>query len=131
MTYLPPFNTIRSKVRIVDADGKLTVTASYEEFLDLVRAVLSVIEVDEAWYLEKYPDVAEGIKAGKVTSARQHFMHNGYFEGRLPFAMQVDERWYLMENPGVAEYIRNGRLESAQQHFDHDGYREGRRPFLL
>lgn len=131
MTYLPPFNTIKAKVHIADAQGKSTVSASYDEFLDLVRALLSVIEVDETWYLEKYPDVAEAIKAGKVASARQHFLHNGYFEGRLPFALKVDERWYLTEHPGVAEYIRAGRLESAQQHFDHDGYREGRLPFPL
>ncbi|HVC59825.1 MAG TPA: hypothetical protein VND19_05610 [Acetobacteraceae bacterium] len=131
MTYLPPFNTIRAKVHVADVQGRLQVNVSHDEFLDLVRAMLSVIEVDEAWYLEKYPDVAEGIKAGKVASARQHFMHNGYFEGRLPFAITVDERWYLTENPGVADYIRAGRLGSGQQHFDHDGYREGRLPFPL
>jgi hypothetical protein len=129
--YLPPFNAMRSMVRIGDVQGKLTVTATYEEFLDLIRAVLSVLEVDEAWYLEKYPDVAEAIKAGKIESARQHFMFNGYFEGRLPFPMKIDERWYLTQNPGVADYIRAGRLESGQQHFDHDGYREGRLPFPL
>jgi hypothetical protein len=131
MTYLPPFNTIRAMVRIADVQGKLTVSASYDEFLDLVRLVLSVIEVDEAWYVEKYPDVAEAIKDGKVASAREHFMHDGYFEGRLPFPLKVDERWYLTQNPGVAEYIRASRLESGQQHFDHDGYREGRLPFSL
>jgi hypothetical protein len=131
VTYLPPFNAMRAMVRIGDVQGKLTVSGSYDEFLDLIRAVLSVIEVDEAWYLEKYPDVAEAIKSGKIASARQHFMFNGYFEGRLPFPIRVDERWYLTQNPGVAEYIRAGRLESGQQHFDHDGYREGRLPFPL
>ncbi len=63
--------------------------------------------------------------------ARDHFVHNGYFEGRLPFPIAVDERWYLTENPEVAEYIRAGRLTSGQQHFAQDGYREGRLPFLL
>lgn len=131
MTYLPPFNSIRAMLQIEDVQGKLMVNVSYDEFLDTIRALLSVIEVDEAWYLEKYPDVAEGIKAGRVESARQHFMHNGYFEGRLPFALKIDERWYLTQNPGVADYIRAGRLDSGQQHFDHDGYREGRLPFPL
>jgi hypothetical protein len=97
----------------------------------MVRAVLKAIEVDETWYLEKYPDVADAIKTGKVPSARDHFVYNGYFEGRLPFAINVDERWYLRENPGVADYIRAGRLDTGQQHFDHDGYREGRLPFPL
>jgi len=65
---------------------------SYDEFLALVRAVLSAIEVDEIWYLAKYPDVAEGIKGGEMVSTRDHFMHNGYFADRLPFAIPVDER---------------------------------------
>ena len=97
MPYLPPFNAMRAMVRIDDVQGKLTVSASYEEFLDLIRAVLSVIEVDDAWYLEKYPDVAEAIKAGKIKSAREHFMSNGYFEGRLPFPIKIEERWYLTQ----------------------------------
>lgn len=131
MPYLPSFNAIRAMLHIADVKGTLTVTASYDEFAEMVRTVLSVIEVDEAWYLERYPDVAEAIKEGKVASARDHFMQDGYFEGRWPFAMNVDERWYLTQNPGVADYIRAGRLKTAQQHFDHDGYREGRLPYPL
>jgi hypothetical protein len=131
VTYLPPFNATKRMVRIGNADGKVTVSATYDEFLELIRTVLSAIEVDEAWYLEKYPDVAEAIKAGKMASARDHFMHNGYFEGRLPFPIKIDERWYLTQNPSVADFVRAGRLESGQQHFDQDGYREGRLPFPL
>ncbi|MGA3400187.1 MAG: hypothetical protein ABSC95_13290 [Acetobacteraceae bacterium] len=131
MTYLPPFNKIKARVHIANEKGELTVNASYEEFRGMLSAVLSVIEVDEPWYLAKYPDVVEGIKAGKVRSAQDHFVHNGYFEGRLPFAIKVDERWYLTQNPAVADQIRSGLLESGQQHFDHDGYREGRLPFPL
>ena len=60
---------------------------------------------------------------------RQHFVDDGYFEGRRPFAMPIDERWYLTENPDVADSIRRGDIPSAQEHFDQDGYREGRLPF--
>ena len=131
MTYMTPFNRIKNMVTVASEKGKLTVNASYDEFLAMIRAVLSTIEVDEAWYLEKYPDVVAGIQAGKVASAQDHFMHNGYFEGRMPFPIKVDERWYLTENPAVADFVRAGRLESGQQHFDHDGYKEGRLPFPL
>ena len=131
MTYLPPFAKLRAMLNIATRDGRLTVNASYDDFVRLIRAMLSMVEVDEAWYLEKYPDVVEGIKAGNVSSARDHFVHNGYFEGRLPFEIKVDEPWYLGQNPNVADYIRDGRLTTAQQHFDHDGYREGRLPFAL
>jgi len=118
-------------LHVADVNGNLTVQLTYEEFLDVIRAMLAPVEVDETWYLETYPDVAEAIKAGRVASAQEHFVCNGYFEGRWPFAIVVDEGWYLKENPGVAQYIGAGRLETAQQHFDHDGYREGRLPFPL
>jgi hypothetical protein len=131
MSYLPPFDKVKVMVTVGSDRGKLTVSATYDAFLAMVRAMLAVIDVDEAWYLEQYPDVVTGIANGKVSSARDHFVHNGYFEGRLPFPMEVDERWYLTENPEVAEYIRAGRLTSGQQHFDQDGYREGRLPFVL
>ncbi|HTW71994.1 MAG TPA: hypothetical protein VME47_19060 [Acetobacteraceae bacterium] len=129
MPYLPPFEKIKAMLHITDDQGTRVVAGTYEEFLELVRALLVCIQVDEAWYLNAYPDVAEAIKDGKVASAREHFMNDGYFEGRWPFPMIVSERWYLTRNPGVAEHIRAGRLTSAQQHFDHDGYREGRLPF--
>ena len=136
MPYLPPFSKIKEMLHFTDVEGagaeaNPTIAVTYEEFLDALRALLSVVEVDDAWYLTTYPDVAEAIKEGKIASAPDHFRHNGYFEGRWPFAINVDERWYLTENPGVAQYIRSGRLKSAQQHFDHDGYREGRLPFPL
>jgi len=40
--------------------------------------------VDEEWYLTTYPDVADGIEAGNIVSATEHFLSNGYAEGRLP-----------------------------------------------
>lgn len=131
MPYLPPFESIRAMLRVKDEKDTPVVTGSYEEFLELIRALLVSVQVDEAWYLNTYPDVAAAIKEGKVATAREHFMYDGYFEGRWPFLMVVNERWYLTQNPGVADYIRGGRLRSAQQHFDHDGYREGRLPFPI
>ncbi|WP_158804261.1 hypothetical protein [Acidisoma sp. L85] len=40
--------------------------------------------VDETWYLEHYPDVLEGIKAGLVDTPTQHYLVTGRREGRLP-----------------------------------------------
>jgi hypothetical protein len=89
------------------------------------------VDVDEAWYARTYEDIGNAVKNGVLRSARQHFVDDGYFEGRLPFPMLVDERWYLAENPDVAESIRKGVVDSAQDHFNKDGYREGRLPFGL
>jgi len=127
--YLPPFELIRRSIEISTVRGELRVNLSYEDFIKILRTMIAGIEVDEAWYLRTYEDIATAIRSGSVRSAKQHFVDDGYFEGRLPFEMAVDERWYLMQNPDVSDSIRRGDVVSAQEHFDQDGYREGRLPF--
>ncbi len=129
MKYLPPFELIRRSIEISTVRGELRVNLSYEDFVKILRTMISGIEINEAWYLSTYEDIAAAIRGGVVRSAKQHFVDDGYFEGRLPFPMQVDERWYLGQNPDVAESIRRGDVPSAQEHFEQDGYREGRLPF--
>jgi hypothetical protein len=73
--------------------------------------------------------VAEAVRAGTFKSAKDHFVNNGYFEGRMPFPIQVDERYYLSRYPELAESIRREVIASGQQHFDENGYLEGRRPY--
>ncbi|HVY16123.1 MAG TPA: hypothetical protein VHB27_12940 [Rhodopila sp.] len=129
MKYLPPFELIRRSIEISTIRGELHVNVTYENFIGLLRTMIRGIDVDEAWYLETYPDIGDAIRQGLVKSARQHFVDDGYFEGRLPFPMVVDEKWYLSQNPDVAESMSKGVVLSAQEHFDKDGYREGRLPF--
>jgi hypothetical protein len=129
VNYLPPFEEIKDFVTLMAVKGELTVTTSYAQFTALIRILLQGIEVDEAWYLKQYPDVAEAIQKKIVNSAKEHFLNDGYFEGRIPFLIRVDEAWYLEQNPGIAEYVSQGKLQSAQQHFNDNGYREGRKPF--
>jgi hypothetical protein len=129
--YLPPFELIRRSIEISTVRGELRVNVSYEDFVSILKTMIRGVEVDDAWYVRAYEDIGGAIKAGGVSSAQQHFVSDGYFEGRLPFPMAVDERWYLTENPDVAESIRNGSVDSAQGHFDSNGYREGRLPFGL
>ncbi len=129
MKYLPPFELIRRSIEISTVRGELRVNISYETFVGILRTMIRGIEVNEAWYVRTYEDIGHAIKEGVIRSAKQHFVDDGYFEGRLPFPILVDERWYLKENPDVAESIRNGVVESAQEHFSKDGYREGRLPF--
>lgn len=129
MKYLPPFDLIRRSVEISTVKGELRVSLSYDDFVNIIRMMISGIEVDEEWYLKEYEDIAEAIRNGKVGSAKQHFIDDGYFEGRHPFPMPVDERWYLAHYADVAESVRKGIVTSGQQHFAEDGYREGRLPF--
>jgi hypothetical protein len=127
--YLPPFETLRSYLTMTNVKGEMMVSCSYENMVQMLRRLIVGVEVDEAWYLDRYPDIAEAIEKGIVESPRLHFVHDGYFEGRQPFPILVDERYYLAENTGVADFVRKGALKSGQQHFEENGYREGRLPF--
>ncbi len=129
MKYLPPFDLIRRSIEISTIRGELRVNVSYEDFVKILKKMIVGIEVDEDWYLRTYEDIAKAIRDGIVKSAQQHFVDDGYFEGRLPFAMRVDERWYITQYPDVADSVRKGVVVSGQSHFDEDGYREGRLPF--
>ncbi len=131
MNYFPPFEVIRRAVDISTVRGELRVNVSYENFVNILKTLISGIEVDETWYSASYGDIGQAIRAGSVRSARYHFINDGYFEGRLPFAIKVDEDWYLRRYPDVADGIRRGVLTSAQEHFDMDGYKEGRLPFEM
>ena len=131
MRYLLPFDVIKRPVELSTDKDHPTVTMPYESLLELIRQLLSQVEVDEQWYLVQYPDVAEAIAQGKTTSARQHFMDDGYFENRLPSRITVNERWYYSNYPDVAASVRNGTEPSAQAHFIRSGYREGRLPYPM
>jgi hypothetical protein len=128
MPYIPPFDAVRRTLEISTFKGELRVATSYDEFVRIIKQYVALLPVDEAWYLEAYPDVAHGIEVGTVASARQHFLEDGYFEGRLPGPPEVDEAWYLTKYPDVAEGVGTGRIKSATHHFIHDGYKEGRLP---
>jgi len=90
---------------------------------------LATIKFDEAWYLSKYPDVKDAVRRGVVASGREHYVAQGFYEHRMPVAIQVNEKWYLESYPDIAEAIRAGVYKSAQAHFDQAGFREGRLPY--
>ncbi len=131
MRYLPPFDILKSYLSMSTVGGELMVSCTYENLIQMLRRMIVGIQVDEQWYLTRYPDIAEAIQKGIVSSPQAHFVNDGYFEGRMPFEIKVDERYYLRENSGVADYVRKGLLTSGQQHFDENGYQEGRLPFGL
>jgi hypothetical protein len=79
--YLPPFEALKPYLTISTAKGKLEVSCSYENLVQLVRRIIIDVPVDEPWYLERYPDVAEAISQGIVASSKSHFVNDGYFEG--------------------------------------------------
>jgi hypothetical protein len=131
MNYMVPFLALKNEVKVVSVKGQLKVDLTYDGFLDVVRQILQAVPVDENWYRESYPDVAEAIEQGSYRDAKHHFVTHGYVEGRRPFPVAVDEEWYLENNPDVKQGIEDGRFESAQAHFVQHGYEEGRKPSFL
>ena len=131
MRYIPPFEVLKQNLKFTTVRGETVVTMTYDDTQEMIRALLSAFDVDEAWYLSQNADVALGIKDGSIRSAREHFIDHGYFEGRQPFPIEIDEPWYLEHNPDIAETVRRGEYVSAQDHFNGPGYREGRVPFRL
>jgi len=121
----PSFETIKRRFQIRGSEG--IVVLPQDRLKNLLTFFLELVPVDEEWYKETYPDVAEGIAAGTINSAKEHYVRYGYFEGRLPHAPRVDEEWYLSANPDVAEGITSGGL-SPNEHYQGYGYREGRWP---
>ncbi len=93
--YLPPFDLIKRMVEVSTVRGELRVSLAYDDFVKILRMMISGIEVDEGWYLKENGDIAQAIAKGALGSAKQHFVDDGYFEGRRPFPMPVDERFYL------------------------------------
>lgn len=131
MRYLPPFEVIKGMMNLTSTRGRTRVDMSYEDLQQLIRTMLRAVEVDEAFYLSRNPDVAAGISQGGIRSAREHFIDHGYFEGRLPYQIAVDEAWYAEAHPDLAESIGKGEYATGQDHFDGPGYPEGREPFPL
>jgi hypothetical protein len=129
--YLPPFEVLKGMLNLTTTRGKTRVDMTYEDLQKMIRTLLSVIEVDSAFYLARNPDVADGIRTGGIRSAQEHFVDHGYFEGRQPYPIQVDETWYLQTHADIVETIRNGEYTSGQNHFDGPGYPEGRLPFPM
>jgi hypothetical protein len=131
-TYVIPFNALLHQVGVPDHfqhDGHVELT--HEQLRTLIQKLLLSIPVDEKWYITTYPDVEQGIQSGTVKSAKDHFVSNGYFEGRLPAKIVVDEDFYISKYPDVAEGIDEGEIHSAQEHFESHGFGEGRMPFRL
>lgn len=126
MSATPPFKVIKKHLSVAAVRGMPKVNNSYTEILEIIALVLRGVRVDEDWYLKQYPHLAEALKAGDIKSARNHFVHSGYFEGRLPCEPELDEKWYLTEYPDVAEGIARGEIQSARDHYLEHGYAEGR-----
>lgn len=131
VNYITPYSRIRNSLNINSSNNEVVATIKFDDLEKIIRTFLLSINVDEIWYRISYPDIDKAIRAGTIESAREHFIRDGYFEGRLPFAMTVDENWYLSTYEDIRSAVADGIFLSAEEHFVSHGYEEGRVPCKL
>ncbi len=122
------YSTLLNARIIVPAQKTSYVAVERNHLVTFLGPFIARIHLDEAWYLERNPDVAEAIERGEVAGAAEHYRQAGYFEHRMPYEITVDEAYYLSEYPDVAGAVADGHFASAEAHFAAMGYAEGRLP---
>jgi len=131
-SYVIPYAVLLEQVGVADHRGNgEMIQMTHDQLQSLIRKLLMSIQVDEVWYTTIYQDVEQAIQSGVVKSAKEHFVMDGYFEGRLPSKVVVDDKYYISKYPDVAEGIDDGEINSAQEHFESHGISEGRLPFEI
>ncbi len=82
---------------------------------------------DEAFYLSRYPDIAEAVAGGHMPSGRHHYEQFGFAEGREPFA--IDRAFYCQAYPIAAVELGQGDAADVVDHWvtlgRERGYRRG------
>ncbi len=117
-------------LRVVIPSSKTSYVAVERRFWQSLFALrIDDIDLDEGWYLERYPDVADAIRKGALKSARDHYVNVGYLEHRMPYPIDVNNDWYLEQYADVKAAVLAKTFISAQDHFEESGFREGRYPF--
>jgi len=84
---------------------------------------------DEEFYLETYPEVAQGVANGTISNGFFHFIRSGQFEGRDPSAI-FNTDFYLATNPEVAAVVEQNIL-TPTEHFINFGQFEQRDPSAI
>ena len=82
---MSPFEFLTSYMTIQTSDGQLQLSCTYVQFVEIMRKLISGVEIDADWSRTRYLDIADAIDRGEVPSPQTHFLGDEYFEGRLPF----------------------------------------------
>jgi hypothetical protein len=126
---LASFASLLNQRIVILSESADYVAVGQHFFNSILRPFIRRIRLDEAWYLDTYPDVRQAIAERTVSDAGDHYERFGYFEHRLPYPIKVKEDWYLREYPDVGDAIARRIFPSGQVHFQLNGFREGRIPY--
>jgi hypothetical protein len=108
---VPPYALMDRWLTACTVPGTTRVRPSYDDVLDVLRAMIAIVPVNEEWYLTQYPDVVGFMSRLPDETATSHFRKHGYFNGRLPFA----DGWQGLRAPvRFTELTRNLRIVPAR-----------------
>lgn len=108
-------------------EGHKTLTLDRDGLVTILAEMSGAAPFDERWYLEQYPDVADAVERGAISSAREHYVRFGYFEGRLPGLNGFDAEVYCGIYSDLEHILLEPEIDGkARAHFVEHGYREGR-----
>ncbi len=93
----------------------------------LMQRYVARFPLDEVWYRAVNPDVDDAIRSGAIASATEHFVSQGYLEGRAYCPADFDETAYLELNPDLRAAREDGMSPDLRVHFVRSGHAEGRR----
>jgi len=82
---------------------------------------------DPAWYLQRYPDVAQAVAVGRWKSALHHYICNDKPIAFDPLS-DFSETYYLERDPGLLPAIQSRQFRNGYQHFLAFGALELRSP---
>jgi hypothetical protein len=130
--YLPPFSVVLGLLGLNPdalpvADDRM-VSIPFGILRMLLRGALVSVPFHEERYLHLNPDVATAVFRGEIRSGLEHFVTNGYFEGRQGGGEDFAETWYLEANTDVALAVGAGTFASAYEHYIEAGMFELRGP---
>ena len=95
---------------------------------ELLSVAASTLPFDMDFYLTTYPDIKSAYEAGRISDPRQHFVEEGYLEGRFGSKPNVDEEYYINMYKDVRAVIAGGGIASGLDHYLRSGAFEGRFP---
>ncbi|MBV9734809.1 MAG: hypothetical protein JO209_02785 [Acidisphaera sp.] len=125
--YLPPIAVILKGLGLAALPAHAETVSVDGAFLRfLIGEILRATPFDRRFYALQYPDVEAARLAGDVPSLHEHFLRQGYFEGRLPHAFPFDARWYHDHYRDLAQVYPPDDIEELRHHFYTKGWQEGR-----
>lgn len=125
---LPNFDLLKRMFgKTSKTSDDLIINISSDDFKNLVKFIISNFHFDESFYIRTYPDVADAVRSGLISSAYDHYVTSGYFEGRFGSLKGFDPETYCDINEDVRAGANGHDIaQFAVDHFVNHGYREGR-----